>query len=121
MPTLAQLTAYTADLYQRRPLKMRSPKWAGVRDHFLALHPFCAACGYRKSLNVHHILAYHVYPQLELDPKNLITLGENCPLGNCHLRWGHLGSWKSWNSTVVKDTTHFLMLLRTRPEVPYKL
>jgi hypothetical protein len=51
-------------------------------------------------LQVHHILPFHLNPQLELDPSNLITL---C-MGKleCHLIIGHGGDYKDYNPSVVK-------------------
>ena len=42
-----------------------------------------------------------MFPQLELDPNNLITL---C-MGKleCHLQLGHLGNFKFYNPNIRKD------------------
>lgn len=92
----------------------RSVKWPRVRAEHLALHPFCEVCGYGKELNVHHIKPYHLYPLLELESSNLFTLGENCPTGNHHLLFGHLGNWKSYNTTVVVDAKYWREKIRLR-------
>lgn len=67
--------------------KKRSPKWNSVQKDFLSKHPTCALCGDNKKLNVHHKKPFHLYPELELDENNLITLcmGDK----ECHLLIGH--------------------------------
>lgn len=81
----------------------RSSQWDKVRREHLANHPYCAACGYTKQLQVHHIKPYHLFPELELDPTNLITLGVDCPSGNHHYLFGHLHNWRSYNVYVTSD------------------
>jgi hypothetical protein len=83
-----------------KPRGLRSGKWPAVAKAHLANHPACEACGATKLLNVHHKLPFHEHPELELDWTNLITLCES-PSHNCHLIFGHLLSWKSWNVDVV--------------------
>jgi 5-methylcytosine-specific restriction enzyme A len=97
----------------------RSPKWPGVRRQFLLMagNGFCAVCGYTQFLNVHHIKPFHLFPTLELNLTNLITLGEKCPLGNHHLFFGHLGNWASWNEAVVEDAVTWLQKIKSRPQV----
>lgn len=92
----------------------RSPKWRACRAAYLKLHPTCAACGGRDHLNVHHVHPYHVRPDLELDPTNLVTLCEDG--GNCHLMLGHLKNWSSWNTNVRFDASKFLMKVTSRPK-----
>jgi hypothetical protein len=91
----------------------RSPKWKGVEKAFLSLHGFCAVCGEtdKKLLAVHHIFPFHIYPQLELDMSNLITL---CIAKNKwhHLHVGHLGNFKYWNPNVGYDAA----VLSVHPE-----
>lgn len=52
----------------------RSSAWPIVRAAHVAQFPTCAACGSTETLNVHHIEPFHIYPELELEPSNLITL-----------------------------------------------
>lgn len=99
-----------------KPRGLRSHHWTKVANDHLALHPFCAACGcqVRKLLNVHHIKPFHVYPELELDERNLITLCESAT-HNCHLIFGHLLNWRSWNAEVVFYANQYAMLVANRP------
>jgi len=67
-------------------------------------------------VEVHHILPFHIHPEKELDPSNLITLCEKKDNGvNCHLLFGHLGSFKSLNAFVVKDSHEWSKKIKGRP------
>jgi len=79
----------------------RSSQWPTVREHFLKSNPSCAACGQTDHLQVHHIVPFSVDPSLELDAGNLITLCED--EYSCHLKIGHLGSFRKANPEVRKD------------------
>lgn len=81
----------------------RSTKWAAVRKAHLKSQPCCQVCGASSLLNVHHIKPFHLFPELELQEDNLITLCEGTSV-NCHLLMGHLMNWRAWNPAVVSDT-----------------
>ncbi|WP_165422930.1 HNH endonuclease [Ktedonosporobacter rubrisoli] len=85
----------------------RSAEWERVaREHRLR-EPACVACGYRgHKLQVHHIKPFHLHPELELDPNNLITLCEARGREH-HLLLGHLGAWDSYNEHIRADIKHF--------------
>ena len=89
----------------------RSPKWTQARKKHLELNPVCAACGSNKKLEVHHIKPVHLFSDLELDPANLITLCAD----PCHLLFGHLMNFKSWNKEVVDDCSVYLNKVKNRP------
>ena len=80
-------------------LHNRSSLWPKVRAAWLNTHPLCAACGGNEFLQVHHKMPFHLEPDLELIPLNLITLCEK-PSRNCHFVWGHLYNWKNYNSRI---------------------
>lgn len=85
----------------------RSPEWHRVAREHLQREPACAACGYRgRKVQVHHIKPFHLHPQLELDPGNLITL---CAARGRehHLLLGHLDEWASYNEHVRADVKRF--------------
>lgn len=93
----------------------RSDQWPEVRAAYIAKHPACAACGISgpdAELNVHHVKPVSKYPELELDPDNLITL---CTRHNCHLMIGHLGDTRAWNPCVRRDAARLLDQIRSRP------
>lgn len=89
----------------------RSPKWSSIKKNFLKENPCCAACGNCKKIEVHHIEPVHINPDKELDVSNLITLCDS----PCHLLFGHLFSYKSWNPNVVDDCKNYLNKIKTRP------
>jgi 5-methylcytosine-specific restriction enzyme A len=88
----------------------RSGKWPEVRKKHLEKHPTCAACGMPnidRQLEVHHVVPYHIAPNLELDPENLITLCD-APTRPCHRCFGHLWDWHKSNPYVRAVCSHFL-------------
>ena len=94
----------------------RSPKWPAARKAHLEKFPTCAVCGGKEKLEVHHIRPFHLHPDLELDPSNFITLCESGGGGlNCHLAFGHLGSFKSYNADVETDALVWSHKIETRP------
>jgi len=85
----------------------RSSEWSRVQKEHLQREPACAACGYKgRKVQVHHIKPFHLHPQLELDPRNLITL---CAARGRehHLLIGHLDEWASYNENVRADVKRF--------------
>lgn len=80
----------------------RSPMWKKVRKEHLERNPACAVCGRKSNVVPHHIIPVHADPSLELSPENLITLCEG-PAFNCHLFFGHLRDWTSYNPEVKRD------------------
>jgi hypothetical protein len=80
----------------------RSPHWPTVQHHHIQQFPTCEACGGNINLNVHHKKPFHLFPELELEPTNLITL---CMDGDkdCHIKLGHGGNFKAYNPNVVED------------------
>lgn len=90
----------------------RSSKWRKVRKTHLEKHPRCFLCNSKKALEVHHIIPFHIAPDKELDPENLMTLCENKKYGiNCHLLVGHLGNYRRINPMVTIDATLWKMKL----------
>lgn len=77
----------------------RSSKWPAVRAAHLKARPTCEACGQREGMEVHHIIPFHLRPDLELDPTNLITLCAD----PCHIVHGHFMNWSRFNRTVWAD------------------
>lgn len=88
----------------------RSPKWRHVEKAHLAGHGLCEGCGSTKHLQVHHRRPFHLAPELELDPENLVTCCMDLP--ECHLRISHGDNFKAWNPNVMKH----LEMSRTDPE-----
>lgn len=97
--------------FNRFRFASRSPDWKKIRKQHLLLQPFCQACGKINDLEVHHIVPVHVDPAKELDLNNLITLCSK----QCHLTFGHLMDYKSWNKDVVNDCQSYLKKIQQRP------
>jgi len=96
----------------------RSKDWPKVRAAHLKKQPRCMACGSGKNLAVHHKQPFQWFPQLELDPENLITLCEGDTL-NCHLWLGHCGNFAKWyNPKVVESAKRFRDMLVFREGPP---
>jgi len=101
----------------------RSPHWPTVQHAHLKLEPTCAACNGELNLNVHHKKPFHLFPELELEPTNLITL---CMDGDkdCHIKLGHGGDFKAYNPNVMEDVatvkSNFSMELLTETAVKAK-
>lgn len=85
----------------------RSSTWAKVKKEHLRHQPCCRACGRKRRLAVHHIKPYHLFPELELDPTNLMTLCRHC-----HLVFGHFGNFKAFNPNAVRDAINHNLKLR---------
>lgn len=93
----------------------RSSKWRKVRAQHLKENPRCFICESKKNVEVHHKLPFHVAPELEIEPSNLMSLCENKKYGiNCHLLVGHLGNYRRTNITVVIDATTWNMKIKGR-------
>lgn len=113
-----ELITHLIDAAQgKHPLaSARSGHWPAVRKQHLATHPYCAVCGGKEKLEVHHIRPFHLHPALELDPANFVTLCEANKGGvNCHLLFGHLGNFKSFNTGVLDDAATWLQKIKNRP------
>ena len=111
------LTRIVDTLKGKHPLAAkRSNQWPTARKAHLELYPACAVCGGSVDIQVHHIRPFHLHPDLELDPGNLVTLCESKKAGvNCHLWFGHLGNFKSYNTTVTKDAPQWYKKFKSRP------
>ena len=92
----------------------RSPQWPKVRAEHLKKFPNCALCGSSKDLNVHHVIPVHVDKSKELLFDNLITLCDNESKG-CHIRFGHLFSYFSWNVAIKEDAKNWGEKIKNRP------
>jgi 5-methylcytosine-specific restriction protein A len=100
-------------LYERKTKNLRSKKWPALERKFSKMYLTCVACGGKEQLQVHHIVPFHVKPELELELSNLIMLcmGEY----DCHLRLGHGGSFSCYNPNIIADAAEFLKNIEARP------
>lgn len=88
----------------------RSPQWAAFRRAFLK-GKACANCGSKKQLEAHHVVPFHLAPELELVTGNLIAL---CEHHDCHLLVGHLGDYRAFNPTVREDAAWWRQRMQAR-------
>lgn len=95
------------DWMQGKPKFPRHKHWPKVRAAHLEVQGYCQLCLGTTLLEVHHKKPCHLFPQLELDLFNLITL---CERNGCHFLIGHLRDWRAFNPAVVED----IAWLRTR-------
>lgn len=96
----------------------RSSQWPAKKREFLLKHPFCKACGGTKSLEVHHIIPFHIDPSLELEDSNLVTLCESGKYGiNCHLYVGHKGNYRDHNPSVLSFSAFLLAYIQRRTQL----
>lgn len=106
------LIQWLKDLWHGRPTKVeggdltrglrRSSQWPTARRLHLKMEPVCQWCHGSLFLEVHHISAFHVSPEKELDQKNLITLCER-PFRRCHFKRGHFEDWHAQNPNVRNE------------------
>jgi len=99
------------DVLAGKPALKRSPKWPALQKLHLKKQPVCQVCGGKKELNAHHKKPFNDYPELELDPNNLITL---CNARRCHITFGHGGDFRAWNPNVDQDVIHARQMIASR-------
>lgn len=93
---------------------IRSKNWPKVRKEYLEAHPLCEVCGSSKKCQVHHKEPVHLFPELELESSNFITLCDSSKK-NCHFQFGHLYSFHSYNPNVVEDAKIWHDKLKNKP------
>jgi len=91
----------------------RSPKWAALSRRHRRHQPDCQLCGSLVFCTTHHILPFHLFPEHELDPDNLITLCEGQTI-NCHYFLGHMLDWKSYNPHLLEDIHRYRPMIKRR-------
>lgn len=92
----------------------RSSKWPKVREDYLKVHPGCESCGLvDKGNNVHHVLPFHLFPELELDAGNFVTL---CTKHGCHFLIGHCANFEFYNTHVREDAALILSRVKESQE-----
>ncbi len=78
----------------------RSGHWPALRDAIIAEQPWCSVCRRSTDLIVHHLMPFHLKPELELDKKNLFVLCET-PDFNCHFVLAHFRNWEHYNKNIL--------------------
>jgi len=82
----------------------RSSGWSSFRRTFMDRNPECAVCSRKKGLEAHHVIPFHLAPDLELSDENLLALCRRC-----HLFVGHVGAWARFNPVVKVDAVAWRM------------
>jgi 5-methylcytosine-specific restriction endonuclease McrA len=112
------ILAYLSQAYRIEQQKTqghaRSPHWPTLRKEWLKANPACAVCGKTRPVVPHHILPFQHWPELELDAGNLITLCESAGM-HCHITFGHLGTFTSWNNDCRADVAAWNPKVQARP------
>lgn len=83
----------------------RSSLWPKTKREFEKNNPkVCAICRKKKGVQLHHKKPFHLHPELELEPSNLVWLCENQKDISCHLIFGHFGNFKDkYNPRIDAD------------------
>lgn len=93
----------------------RSSQWSSFKVQFAKTHPkVCAVCGTTKGLQLHHKTPFSRDKSRELDPTNVVWL---CEQGehSCHLIFGHLYSFFSYNLDLDNTIKEWNVLITNRP------
>lgn len=108
------LFRYIKDLFTGKTIygAKRSSRWLQIRKEYIKNNPYCRCCGGKDKLEVHHKKPFWLFPKLELEFSNLITL---CEKKLCHFTIGHLYSWKSYNPNIDKDIEIWNRKVAERP------
>lgn len=106
-----KLYQYILDVWRGNLLGgFRSSKWSSVRNDFLKKNPYCAVCGGKKKLEIHHVQSFSTRPELELSEENLLTACRDH-----HLWFCHLGAWASINENIREDCMIWFNKIKGRP------
>ena len=91
---------------------LRSSQWKIVRR--INIKDYCELCevkgGLLRPLELHHVKPYHLFPELELEPSNFITVCRPC-----HLRYAHLSSFHSYCLDIKELAREWQERRRDRP------
>ena len=81
----------------------RFPKWDAWLKAFLR-GKSCIVCGQRDGLTGHHVIPFHLRPDLELDQANVVPICSD----RCHIVFGHFNDYRLDNPRVREDAAAFL-------------
>lgn len=88
----------------------RSSSWRIARRNHLKTFPRCALCNTLSEIEVHHVTPYHIAPDRELDPENLLTLCRPH-----HFLFGHFLDWTAYNPDILQDVSDWRAKILSRP------
>lgn len=75
---LAHQKDFTSLKNASRCFNYKNPEWYRVKSNVLKNQPYCAYCGSRENLQVHHIKPVRYYPELVYEVSNLLVLCRSC-------------------------------------------
>ncbi|MEK6878319.1 MAG: HNH endonuclease signature motif containing protein [Nanoarchaeota archaeon] len=106
-----RLLEYIKDWWLGKPLGggLRSSQWGKLSRQFLKENPYCF-CG-EKAKTTHHIIPFSVDSSKELLKENLFAV-----CNHCHLRFAHLGSFRSYNKNIREDAEVWRQKISQRPK-----
>lgn len=81
---------------------IRGSEWREARSNHLLVEAFCQCCGRNNNLEVHHVIPWHIKPELRYESSNLITLCREC-----HFRFAHHSNWSDCNPSIREDCARF--------------
>ena len=94
----------------------RSPKWPAIEKKVLEEHKGgCIACGSNDNLTVHHIIPFHIAPELELVESNLAVFCMSKDR-HCHLLVAHAGDFKGYSASPISDASAIYIMYKTNDE-----
>ena len=107
---LKQIYWLLRDLIAGKPLVLggRSSQWGKLSKQFLKANPYCF-CG-EKATTTHHVIPFSVDRTRELDVQNLLAVCEHC-----HIRFAHLGSFRSYEKDIKTIATDWELRRKNRP------
>lgn len=96
----------------------RDPRWRALRQAWVREHPACVVCGSKRLLEVHHKKPFHLFPHLELERSNLMTLCQGSRGANCHFLVGHGCDWSRYvkEPELVAQTLRVEVFVKLQPE-----
>jgi len=92
----------------------RHPQWRKESGLWLR-GKVCAASGSTRNVRAHHLIPFHVRPDLEMDCDNWLALSDDGWGGiNYHILIGHGGDFTDYNPHAVGDAARCLIMIRGR-------
>lgn len=90
----------------------RSSSWGTFRR--IHIKDYCELCEQKKGilhpLELHHCKPFHLFPELEESLDNVITVCRHC-----HIRYAHLGSYRSYDIDIKLEAEHWQNKRKSRP------
>jgi 5-methylcytosine-specific restriction endonuclease McrA len=66
------------------------------REFFKTVPKRCVMCGYKKEIQLHHVIPRHICPERAVDHTNLIALCRDC-----HFHSAHMNNYHNYNKNIM--------------------